>query len=999
MADTVPTGSASPETPPPAPSAGPAYAPEQEVRFAVVMYGGVSLAVYINGVAQEMLRLVRATAPASPTSQDPKSLRLSDQAVKDSSMAVYRKLGQMLGRTNQTAAATSPAAPVRTRFVVDIVSGTSAGGINAVFLAKALANDQDMEGIKRLWKEQADLARLLNDGPGNKGLGVTPQNPPTALLSSARIYRDLLDALEQMEEPGKRTAKGETRSPFADEIDVFLTATDLWGLTLPIRLADKVVYERRYRNVFHFRYATDYAAGEERNDFHAGNHPFLAFAARCTSAFPFAFEPMTLADIDDSLRSAPPFGRDKRFLADSPEWKQFFKDYDQADGTDVTARPFGDGGYLDNYPFSYAIDTLQRRSADFPVVRKMLYVEPSPGHPEREREQKDRPDFFDNVLKALVEIPRAETIREDLQRTLNRNQLIERLSRITMNLEKDVLLAQRPEAGHLTGEKWAGQDLAGMIGYYGAGYGAYHRLKVYSVTDDVTRTVTRLATGLADASDQFLAVRYLVRAWRESRYVTYLDPDQPAARDASAATGGAAPLTQNRFLLDFDLGYRLRRLNFVRRKADKIYRMDDEAGGLLKAAGVAAEWPGDDAQAAFRRTVIEVKRGLTIAFVSLRRVERALNEPDPAAPNPALLTAIQKIAQNIVIPGKPGDDGHPTQVQTGLTPDALLALLSPCTEAAREQNAAEIVDDPKNAPLLQAFADELARQLGQAFKDASDRVRDLLVVKAGMPAAEAAVRQALGYYYDHFDAYDMVTFPTIYGTGVGEPVQVEVHRVSPEDAILPFTETEERMKLAGTSFGHFGSFLQRFWRVNDMLWGRLDGAERIIRAVTPHLTADEQKPLIDEAQRAIINEEIRHEDLLQIVGELVTVMMQAEGQQNAGGRSNPPNITALRKFVSTLPAAEQSGTLQAFLQSCLTDKLLVEYLGKDYEVDRRLVPEPAIRLAARSAATIRRRASSRQASSARGAAGEGAGAFQYGAADLVRARRAEAPCASRTMPS
>ena len=31
----------------------------QEIRFAVVMYGGVSLAIYINGIAQELLRMVR----------------------------------------------------------------------------------------------------------------------------------------------------------------------------------------------------------------------------------------------------------------------------------------------------------------------------------------------------------------------------------------------------------------------------------------------------------------------------------------------------------------------------------------------------------------------------------------------------------------------------------------------------------------------------------------------------------------------------------------------------------------------------------------------------------------------------------------------------------------------------------------------------------------------------------------------------------------------------
>ena len=38
----------------------------QEVRFAVIMYGGVSLAIYINGIAQELLRLVRATSRPMP---------------------------------------------------------------------------------------------------------------------------------------------------------------------------------------------------------------------------------------------------------------------------------------------------------------------------------------------------------------------------------------------------------------------------------------------------------------------------------------------------------------------------------------------------------------------------------------------------------------------------------------------------------------------------------------------------------------------------------------------------------------------------------------------------------------------------------------------------------------------------------------------------------------------------------------------------------------------
>ena len=33
-----------------------------EVRFAVVLYGGVSLAIYMNGIAQELLRMVRGSS-------------------------------------------------------------------------------------------------------------------------------------------------------------------------------------------------------------------------------------------------------------------------------------------------------------------------------------------------------------------------------------------------------------------------------------------------------------------------------------------------------------------------------------------------------------------------------------------------------------------------------------------------------------------------------------------------------------------------------------------------------------------------------------------------------------------------------------------------------------------------------------------------------------------------------------------------------------------------
>ncbi len=59
----------------------------QEVRFAVVMYGGVSLAIYINGVAQELFRMVRATAGAE--GGEP----LVGQEQLRGTESVYRELG------------------------------------------------------------------------------------------------------------------------------------------------------------------------------------------------------------------------------------------------------------------------------------------------------------------------------------------------------------------------------------------------------------------------------------------------------------------------------------------------------------------------------------------------------------------------------------------------------------------------------------------------------------------------------------------------------------------------------------------------------------------------------------------------------------------------------------------------------------------------------------------------------------------------------------------
>src|SRR6185503_8957894 len=304
---------------------------DQEVRFAVVMYGGSSLAIYINGVAQELLRLVRATAPEVGKASNVRQAHFADEELSGPER-VYRRLGRLLRRqrspSDETASNAGNSGPIRTRFVVDILTGTSAGGINAVFLAKALANNQDMDKLKNLWVTEGDIGVLINDAESYNGLNFTltdDKGEPWSLLNSRRMYLALLKALRGMDETKKAAPKG--TSPLVDELDLYVTATDMFGKPIQMRLADDVVSEFRHRNVFQFRYRSERASDMDHTDFGPQVNPFLAFVARATSAHQAAFSPVRLGDVPLITAKNPKNPPDDEFPADDKELRAFYRDY------------------------------------------------------------------------------------------------------------------------------------------------------------------------------------------------------------------------------------------------------------------------------------------------------------------------------------------------------------------------------------------------------------------------------------------------------------------------------------------------------------------------------------------------------------------------------------------------------------------------------------------------------------------------------------------------
>ena len=132
---------------------------KRELRFAVVIYGGASLAVYMHGVTKEMLKLVRASKVLHEMGERADGAARyadgPDQRGHDTE-AVYFELLQRINRRNKF------------RVVVDVIAGASAGAINGLMLAKALVDDSLLDAHTDLWLGKADTDQLA----GAKSLQV-----------------------------------------------------------------------------------------------------------------------------------------------------------------------------------------------------------------------------------------------------------------------------------------------------------------------------------------------------------------------------------------------------------------------------------------------------------------------------------------------------------------------------------------------------------------------------------------------------------------------------------------------------------------------------------------------------------------------------------------------------------------------------------------------------------------------------------------------------------
>jgi Protein of unknown function (DUF3376) len=406
---------------------------------------------------------------------------------------------------------------------------------------------------------------------------------------------------------------------------------------------------------------------------------------------------------------------------------------------------------------------------------------------------------------------------------------------------------------------------------------AYYQMRASDVTDRFAMILAR-ALLIDEDSILFVALRSLIRAWRERSYK--IDPHQPTP---TPAAGGS---TLSDYLVRFDLHYRIRRLRFVMRKLDTLYGLqlagthtdyrnhpayeeavDTRAFGLALAVREAEppKLPATDltvVRLPLARACSELQR-------TLRRLLELPDPPDTDSPNPPTLlgndprriiqSALPDNARKLLLPVLYNIAGIPSEaLEYGRAPGNQPPLLTtqPLDRSVSESRLADLACDRRAAtrldsdPVLSGHVDRVGTALAEWLAGLFDAAHQAAIGIFGEGDAGRIARR----YYQCFDYFDCVQFPMMFGTDIGEPDSIDIIRVCPEDApaLVPKAE-ERRAKLKGLAIAHFGAFLDRDWRINDLLWGRLDGAERIITALLPlQESAKLRDKLIDEAHEAIL---------------------------------------------------------------------------------------------------------------------------------------------------
>ncbi|MFC3052454.1 patatin-like protein [Kordiimonas pumila] len=741
---------------------------EQELRLALVCYGGASLAVYMNGIAHEILKLVRASRAYQSQEGDRETFEKAAprRPYNTDTESLYFELFRGLGKK------------IDLRVVVDVVSGTSAGGINGIFLARALAHDLDFDPLRNMWMELGDIEQLMEaDTLADRtskfymypfiwlfGDRVYDEENPDAEskqklsrflrsrwfkppFSGTRMLDWMLTACTNMGKP----EAGKSLLPPGHRLDLFVSLTNFFGQERQLKLHDPAsIIERQHKVSLNFTYLDAEGQGTI-SEFGDDNIPALGFAARATSSFPGAFPPIRFMDLEEHLK--------KTGMKWPARHKFLHKNFPHYAGEPdrLAAMSFIDGGVTNNKPFKKALEAVYNRAAHREVDRRVIYVDPSPDDPAERLNTipKAIPGFFRTILSSLAEIPRSEPIYGDLRGIEETNKKSRRLESVFHTVEADVhvlvdemltldnslkietaMLASWRERAHRLAQEKAGFS-----------YGTYLQNKVQQLLEKLAGLIVGIAQREGKTLDED-HVLTLVTSWAYSENILQAITGK-SLNDMQIYIG---------FLRQFDVDFRVRRLRFTVKKLNSY---------LQRVPGGA---PG----AFYKVTKKQIYKSLEAFRVCWR----------------------PEFFQETVA------DVWPDKEKLDL--DIIKSLMGTFSTKMELEDLDFVCDE--------FFALTLSSLLDEDLK--------LTVFRA----------------YVGYPFYDILTQPMAAHADLLEVDEIRVDRISPVDC--GHLHESDKAPLMGTGLFNFGAFFSRKARENDYLWGRIHASNRLVDFVLDSAGAD-----------------------------------------------------------------------------------------------------------------------------------------------------------------
>ncbi|GJH13348.1 patatin-like protein [Caballeronia novacaledonica] len=784
----------------------------EELRIALVMNGGVSLAVWMGGVTNEIFRLIKEKHP------------------------VYAAL---LALTQSTAR-------------VDVISGTSAGGINGAALSLALVYDSDFAALREVWMKMGAFDELLRPPIG--------ENPGSLLQGDEYFLPQIRDAFGRLARLQERSGPNPPPIAKTDEvpIDLRLTTTLLHG-----RLACSVddlgipVGDMDHRARFRFQ-----RPSEKSDDYRDPKKLVdrLSLAARSTASFPFAFEPSKVpnAEADDLLGQ--------------------LLDVNDQPIPDIGANGFHyviDGGILDNKPFRGALQSIFAMKTHRSVRRVLAYINPDPGKSAQMSAQADDPasalsasapdaPLGEVVGSSLFGIPQSQAIIDQLNDVQSHNTSVRMRRHKVLDIMEQFAPREPVDASPATPESPCNEPPPDPDGVALALFGLYRKRRLaYTFDSFVYRELPAVAvtqpwlkdvvTAIGRNSCQTIRASFervqqdgwIPKCWPSAEQWRNAPDSGPSARNRQWEWGQLPADFAAKVLLNFlRLTQQLNDIALLCKISPLIratlhgYKPLAKPTSKLAWADTFIRCPENESAATRSSDQTGLKPLWERAYAcvddltTLRREEHDI--------------WLCRIKQNLA-PVSQGDGAG--SAAPSRRPEELLALA--CQPSVLQKLVASTHTDARAARCADVMyriaeivldicpiASEVIRELDVEHRKLSDTDKETLKgVKAltgflcppadsgehDCPKGALVVHRILQIEVINFALNDR---SALNDDSLIELVQISGNSKSPLGGMEKANE-----KLLGLQLAHFAAFYKTSWRANDWLFGRLDGSERLVKVL------------------------------------------------------------------------------------------------------------------------------------------------------------------------